>query len=136
MPKPRKPSLVLMGLAHNLPDRRTALADLRTALCLHIGVDMADIDPASGYNRSLDSYLRVRATWVRAHEESPGSDWTARSSKEARANWERVRPQYLADHPWPEAPALPSAEDIEALAAARFILAAPAFEDVPLPNMP
>ncbi|MCP3017336.1 hypothetical protein NGM33_28795 [Nocardiopsis dassonvillei] len=130
---PRKPSLVLMGLPDDLPDRRTALADLRTALCLHLDVDIDDIDPASGHNRSLDSYLRVRASWVRAHKEDPDSDWLARNSAEARANWERVRPQYLIDHPWPEAPALPSAEEIEALAVSQRTVVS---VDVPLPGMP
>lgn len=129
---PRKPSLVLMGLADDLPDRRTALADLRTALCLHLGVDIDDIDPASGHNRSLDSYLRVRASWVRAHKEDPGSDWLARNSAEARANWERVRPQYLIDHPWPEIRVLTYEEE---LAAAGFAPNTPKFEDVPLPGM-
>lgn len=132
MPKPRKPSLVLMGLADDLPDRRTALADLRIALCLYLGVDPDDIDPASGYNHSLDAYLRVRASWVRAHEESPGSDWTARNSREARASWELKRPQYLIDHPWPEIHVPTYEEELAALG----ITPEPEPVDVPLPGMP
>lgn len=132
MPKPRKPSLVLMGLTHDLPDRRTALADLRIALCLHLGVDMDDIDAASGYNHSLDTYLKSRASWARAHKEDP-NEWSARGAAEARANWERVRPQYLIDHPWPEIRVLTYEEE---LAAAGFAPDPQGFEDVPLPGMP
>lgn len=131
MPKPRKPSLVLMGLADDLPDRRTALADLRIALCLYLGVDMDDIDPASGYNRSLDAYLRVRASWAREHDRSPDW-WTWGHSKQARANWERVRPQYLIDHPWPEIRALSYEEELAALG----VTPEPETVDVPLPGMP
>lgn len=131
MPKPRKPSLVIMGLADDLPDRRTALADLRIALCLYLGVDPDDIDPASGYNHSLDAYLRVRASWVREHERSPDW-WTWEHSKLARASWEQARPQYLVDHPWPEIRVPSYEEELAALG----ITGTPEAVDVPLPGMP
>lgn len=99
---PTKPHIVMICLPDDTPDRRTALADLRTALCLHKGVDIDDIDPARGYDLSLASYLRVRASWE-YHIREWGLDSYARSGHvDARAYWERHRPQYLAEYPWPE----------------------------------
>lgn len=101
---PRKPSLVLIGLPRELPDRRTALADLRTALCLHTGVDLTDIHPASGHNLSLDAYLLSRRSYALALRDEPDSEQVREYARDARAYWERIRPRYLADHPWPDIP--------------------------------
>lgn len=101
---PRKPSRVITSLPTDLPDRRTALADLRIALCFYHGVDIDDIHPASGYSLSLDAYLSVRASWERAYKDTPDCEWLHRHSADARADWEHDRPQYLIDYPWPGDP--------------------------------
>lgn len=98
---PSRPNITMICLPDDLPDRRTALNDLRAALCLCTGVHIDDIHPASGHDLSLRSYLRVREEWIEQHRNNP-DEWTHRNSAQVHAMWERNRPKYLADHPWPE----------------------------------
>lgn len=84
-------------LPANAPDRRTSLSDLRIALNLDLGVDMADIDPASGYDHSRDAYELCRFTWQRAFAEDPDSSWVERNYREVRAKWLARRPDWDDD---------------------------------------
>lgn len=95
------PNIAMTNLPRDTPDRRTSLADLRTALCLHTGVDIDDIDPASGHDLSLSSYLTVRAQWESHIKEYELSAHTEAGHARALAKWRRRRPEYLTEHPWP-----------------------------------
>lgn len=96
--------LAMVSLRDDAPDRRTSLADLRTALCLECGVDIVDIDPASGFNYSRSAYEDVRASWRRELADNPGSSWLERHYAEARANWLAHRPDWDDDWVIPDAP--------------------------------
>lgn len=100
---PSKPNITMITLHPDTPDRRTALNDLRAALCIYVGVELDDIHPASGHDLSLDSYLSIRAQWAEQHAKNP-DEWTNRNSAQVRAMWEHDRPKYLAGHPWPTIP--------------------------------
>ena len=93
----KRAARALRFLPVDTPDRRTSLADLRTALCLELGVDMADIDPASGYGYSRDAYEHVRSLWKRAFAEDPDSSWVERNYREVRAKWLARRPDWDDD---------------------------------------
>jgi len=93
----KRAALAISALPVDAPDRRTSLSDLRTALCLEIGVDMADIDPASGYGYSRDAYEHVRSLWKRAFAEAPDSAWLERNYREVRADWLAHRPDWGDD---------------------------------------
>ncbi|WNI19204.1 hypothetical protein [Actinacidiphila sp. ITFR-21] len=97
------------------PDRRTSTADSRIALNIARGVDMNDIDPASGCNYSRAHYDSCRRDWifmVKMHgfsdfygggalladvlaywaprpEFTAGDDWLADAEKAHRAYWEQ-----------------------------------------------
>ena len=101
----RRAAMAISALPLDTPDRRTSLADLRAALCLELGVDMADIDPASGYSYSRNAYEHVRSLWRRAFAEAPDSSWVERNYREVRAKWLARRPDWGDD--W-LATALPS----------------------------
>jgi hypothetical protein len=98
----------MLLLPYDAPDRRTSLADLRTAICLKNGVAIDDIDPASGYDHSRAAYERARASWRRHIAEWPEAQYAQRPSyADARANWLRIRPDWDDDWLAPEAPAGP-----------------------------
>lgn len=97
-----RPNIVMLTLDEATPDRRTALADLRAALCLHTGVDIDDIDPASGHDMSLRSYLSVRSQWERHIREWGLDEYMRAGQQRTLAAWGRRRPQYLTAYPWPE----------------------------------
>ncbi|WP_158920588.1 hypothetical protein [Streptomyces sp. NBRC 109706] len=78
------------------PDRRTSLADARTALCLARGTAIADIDPATGYDYSDAAYETVRASW-RTHAENWSEDYDPPRYEAARAQWARHRPDLTDD---------------------------------------
>jgi hypothetical protein len=83
------------------PDQRTSMADARIAFCLARGVDMDDIDPASGYDYSRRAYDSCRQSWVsniKYHGfsrvfEGPGLT-------RALANWTTHRPDFIAGDDW------------------------------------
>jgi len=106
----RHPGSAMFLLPYDAPDRRTSMADLRTAICLKNGVHIDDIDPASGYDHSRAGYETVRASWSRLYAEDPNakdSAWFARHYAKARANWLRIRPDWDDDWLAPETPAVP-----------------------------
>lgn len=60
----RRAAVRLLSIPADVPDRRTALVDARTALCLARGVDVEDIDLASGHDLSFPAYERARQSWL------------------------------------------------------------------------
>lgn len=98
----------LVNLPADAPDRAATVADLRTAQSLAAGAAPEDIDPATGADLSLASYLVVRESWVSHLTHHPPGDLTPAWWGEARAYWEARRPKHLADHPWPELPSSPA----------------------------
>lgn len=103
----------IMRLPRDAPDRRTSLADLWTAVCLELGVDIDDIDPAKGLNVSRSAYESSRRSWVRLYAEEPNartSSWFERNCREARANWLKRHPEWDDDWFAPEAAPLPEPE--------------------------
>lgn len=81
-------------------DRRTSMCDARIGLCLAVGVAAEDIDPASGFDYSAESYASVRASWRSLAEqhgfsrfydgpayEAVLSAWRARRPDLVVANW-------------------------------------------------
>ncbi|MGY1439472.1 hypothetical protein [Streptomyces reniochalinae] len=82
------------------PDRRTSIADARTAICIARGVALADIDPASGYDVSERAYHSSRTRWLEEAAEHPDSDWLRKGYQEAAETWARRRPDLATD--WPE----------------------------------
>lgn len=83
------------------PDNRTSMADARIALCLARGVDMDDIDPASGYDYSRSAYDRCRQSWVsniKYHGYSVAYEGAALTR--AIANWTARRPDFIAGDDW------------------------------------
>jgi hypothetical protein len=83
------------------PDQRTSMADARIALNIARGVDMDDIDPASGYSYSRDAYDRSRESWVSNIKYHGFSDeYDGPALKRAIANWTTHRPDYIAGDDW------------------------------------
>ncbi|WP_329131607.1 hypothetical protein OG552_10655 [Streptomyces sp. NBC_01476] len=84
------------------PDRRTSTADARIAYCLARGVDMDDIDPASGYDRSRRAYESVRASWVWNIKMHGFSDFYGDGDRiaAAQASWAAHRPGFTAGDDW------------------------------------
>ncbi|MFI2673881.1 hypothetical protein ACH5AU_30715 [Streptomyces albidoflavus] len=83
------------------PDRATSMADARIALCVESGVDMDDIDPASGYNHSRSSYERARFSWVdlvRQHGASPL--YEVPDIERAHGLWVEKRPEFAEGDDW------------------------------------
>ncbi|MET9935553.1 MULTISPECIES: hypothetical protein [unclassified Streptomyces] len=82
-------------------DRTTAMADARTALCLAAGVDIEDIDPASGYDISRHAYERSRRSWIDHMKQEGLSYFYIRPHlEEVIAQWAKRRPQYTAGDDW------------------------------------
>ncbi|MFJ1932652.1 hypothetical protein ACIOGZ_08255 [Kitasatospora sp. NPDC088160] len=106
------PNLLLMSIARPdldcelcEADRRTSMADARTAICLNSGVALDDIDAASGYNYSRRAYDRVRASWVDLIRQHGYSEfYEMRDIDEVRARWAEKRPDFVEGDDWlPEA---------------------------------
>lgn len=107
--------LAMCALSYDAPDRRTSLADLRTAMCLELGVDMADIDPARGTNWSRSTYEASRRSWQRYAAEEPtfwDSPWCERNLREVREDWLKRHPEWDDDWFAPEAAALPAPDPL------------------------
>ncbi|MFC1405814.1 MULTISPECIES: hypothetical protein [Streptacidiphilus] len=82
-------------------DRRTSMADARTALCIESGVALEDIDPATGYDHSERAYRRVRADWAQQVEQR-GADWYIRRDvRWAYGIWLEARPDLATGDRWP-----------------------------------
>ncbi|MGC4928057.1 hypothetical protein [Streptomyces sp. DT117] len=98
----RRTTLMLFEIANSADsDRATSMADARIALCIEKGVDMDDIDPASGYDNSARAYDRARASWVdlvRQHGASPF--YEVPDIEWARGLWARKRPDFLEGDDW------------------------------------
>jgi hypothetical protein len=83
------------------PDKRTSMADSRIALCIAGGVDMDDIDPASGYNHSRAAYDRCRDSWVWNIKQHGFSDiYDGPAIARAIANWTTHRPDFIEGDDW------------------------------------
>lgn len=81
-------------------DRMTSLADARIALCVAQGTALDDIDPASGYSLSRESYERVRQSW-RNQAKQPGWNECYRPELEkAIAFWSERRPEFTEGDDW------------------------------------
>lgn len=78
----------------------TSLADARVALCVAQGNSLDDIDPASGYSLSRESYERVRQSW-RNQAKQPGWNECLRPDLEkAIAFWTERRPKFTEGDDW------------------------------------
>lgn len=90
--------------AFSLPpsmDRTTSMADARTVLCLATGVDVEDIDPASGHDISRRSYERSRQSWIDHMKQAGLSYYYVRPDLEkVVARWTERRPEYTAGDDW------------------------------------
>jgi hypothetical protein len=83
------------------PDQRTSMADSRIALNIARGVDLDDIDPASGYDYSRAAYDRCRQSWVVNIRDHGHSDmYEGDALRRATANWTAHRPDYIAGDDW------------------------------------
>lgn len=83
------------------PDQRTSMADSRIALCIAGGVDMDDIDPASGYDYSRAAYDRSRDSWVWNIKQHGFSDiYDGPALKRHIADWATHRPDFIAGDDW------------------------------------
>ncbi|GAB2717987.1 hypothetical protein [Streptomyces bullii] len=81
-------------------DRKTSMADARIALCVAQGNSLDDIDPASGYSLSRESYERVRQSW-RNQAKQPGWNECLRPDLEkAVAFWSTRRPDFTEGDDW------------------------------------
>lgn len=82
-------------------DRRTAASDARIALCIRSGVDLDDIDPASGLNYSRSAYERARASWVDLiAQHGASATYTLPRLRAARSLWEKKRPEFTHGDDW------------------------------------
>jgi len=82
-------------------DHATAMADARTALCLATGVDIEDIDPASGHDISRRSYERSRQSWIDHIKQEGLSYFYVRPDLDkVMARWTERRPEYTAGDDW------------------------------------
>jgi hypothetical protein len=83
------------------PDQRTSMADSRIALNIARGVDMDDIDPASGYDYSRAAYESCRASWVwNIKQHGYSSVYEGPGLTRAIANWTAHRPDFIAGDDW------------------------------------
>lgn len=81
-------------------DRMTSLADARIALCVAQGNSLDDIDPASGYSLSRESYEHVRQSW-RNQAKQPGWNECYRPGLEkAITFWSERRPEFTRGDDW------------------------------------
>jgi hypothetical protein len=81
-------------------DRKTSMADARIALCVAQGNSLDDIDSASGYSLSRESYEHVRQSW-RNQAKQPGWNECYRPDLEkAIAYWSERRPEFTDGDDW------------------------------------
>lgn len=86
--------------SEQVADRMTSLADARIALCAAQGNSLDDIDPASGYSLSRESYEHVRQSW-RNQAKQPGWNECYRPDLEkAIAFWSERRPEFTEGDDW------------------------------------
>lgn len=87
-------------------DWRTSLADARTAVVIAIGVDLEDIDPATGKMHNARVYAAHRAGWQRRYD---GRVWgkfrgdpdqLIPEAEEARQEFLAKRPDLDDGKPW------------------------------------
>ncbi|MER6314593.1 hypothetical protein ABT237_12595 [Streptomyces sp. NPDC001581] len=77
------------------------MADARAGICLASGVAIEDIDPATGYNLSRQSYDRARASWVDLVRQHGASEfYEIPDIAKARASWARKRPEFVEGDDW------------------------------------
>ncbi|SHL74186.1 hypothetical protein [Streptomyces yunnanensis] len=82
-------------------DRLTSMADARIAIGAAQGVDLDDIDPASGYDYSRRAYDNVRRSWIvniKYHGWSPF--YEQQHLDKALASWTEHRPEFTAGDDW------------------------------------
>lgn len=90
----------LVAIDPHDPDARTSLADARAALCLARGVDLDDIDPATGHDLSRRAYETARASWRDLIAERALSPYMRSRFEAAHAYWAARRPEYCAADDW------------------------------------
>ncbi|GAA2554848.1 hypothetical protein ABWI13_28830 [Streptomyces koyangensis] len=82
-------------------DHRTSASDARIALCIRSGVNLDDIDPASGLDYSRSAYEAVRASWVDLVAQHGASEaYTLPKLLAARSLWEQKRPRFTLGDDW------------------------------------
>ncbi|MFD8142530.1 hypothetical protein [Streptomyces sp. NPDC059708] len=83
-----------------LADRRTSLADARIALCVAQGNALEDIDPASGYSLTRESYERARQSWRNQAKQPGWSEYLRPDLEKAIAFWSDRRPEFTEGDDW------------------------------------
>lgn len=83
-----------------IADRKTSLADARIALCLAQGIALDDIDPASGYSLSRESYEQVRQSWRNQVKQPGWSEYLRPDYEKAFAFWSVRRPEFTNGDDW------------------------------------
>lgn len=82
-------------------ERRTDMDDARIALCAATGVDLDDIDPSSGYDRSRRAYESSRTSWVDHIAMFGYSEFYDSSAlAEALERWTAWNPAYTDGDDW------------------------------------
>ncbi|MFI2349683.1 hypothetical protein ACH492_22050 [Streptomyces sp. NPDC019443] len=83
-----------------IADRMTSLADARIALCVAQGNALDDIDSASGYSLSRESYERVRQSWRNQAKQPGWSEYLRPDLEKAIAYWSERRPEFTEGDDW------------------------------------
>lgn len=81
-------------------DMRTSMDDARTALCIARGVDLNDIDPATGHDYSRRAYESVRQSWLDLITTHGLTEHIEQQVREVRAMWAERRPEWVEGDPW------------------------------------
>lgn len=87
-------------MPEQIADRGTSLADARIALCVAQGNAIDDIDPASGYSLSRESYERARQSWRNQAKQPGWSEYLRPDLEQAIAYWAERRPEFTEGDDW------------------------------------
>lgn len=83
-------------------EQRTSVSDARIALCIALGRDFDDIDPASGHDLSREAYENVRKSWRWNIQMHGWNGWWERNLSESLTWWRKRRPDFVDGDDWKE----------------------------------
>lgn len=81
-------------------EQRTSVNDARIALCIAAGVELDDIDPASGSALTRQAYENFRHSWRWNIQMHGWNEWYERNLNESLAWWRERRPSFVAGDDW------------------------------------
>lgn len=81
-------------------EQRTSMNDARTALCVALGRNLDDIDPASGHDLSREAYENVRQSWRWNIQMHGWTEWFERGLNEVLTYWRERRPEFVEGDDW------------------------------------